>query len=116
MTTWTVRLGTGKTTRWVRVLAWTLVGVGAVTAAGALLVRDQTSRHRRDLFHPRPLRRLAALHYVRAHPGVENAMLLRDYLAWEPRPLLRKRAAAILERMERAIANAAGAPGEAVTA
>ncbi|MGH7546329.1 MAG: hypothetical protein ACREKI_09120 [Gemmatimonadota bacterium] len=93
---------------WVRVLFWALVGVGAVTAGATLLLRDQTERHRRDLFHAHPLRRLAALHYVRTHPGVENVLLLRDYLAWEPRPLLRRRAALILERMERRIAEGGG--------
>jgi hypothetical protein len=93
---------------WVRALFWTLVGVGALTAGAAFLLRDQTERHRHNLFHPRPLRRLAALNYVRVHPRVENALLLRDYLAWEPRPLLRRRAAVILERMERQIAEGGG--------
>lgn len=93
---------------WARALFWTLVGVGALTVGATFLLRDQTERHRRDLFHPHPLRRLAALSYVRVHPGVENALLLRDYLAWEPRPLLRRRAALILERMERQIAEGGG--------
>lgn len=90
--------------RWVRILLWTAVGVGIGVVLGAILVREQTSRHRRDLFHSRLLRRHAALNYVRAHPGVENVFLLRDYLAWEKRPSLRRRAAAILARMERELA------------
>lgn len=90
--------------RWVRILLWTAVGVGIGVVAGALLVRDHTSRHRRDLFSDRLLRRHAALNYVRAHPGIENVFLLRDYLAWEQRPSLRRRAAAILARMERELA------------
>jgi hypothetical protein len=68
-----------------------------------LLVRDQVHRHRRDLFSPRPLRRLAALTYIGKHPDIENANLLRDFLSWEKEPMLRRRAAAILERMERAL-------------
>src|SRR5690606_13879878 len=44
-----------------------LLAVGAVAALGALVVRDQMSRHRRDLFSPHPLRRLAALGYLAGH-------------------------------------------------
>jgi hypothetical protein len=57
-------------------------------------------RHRRGLFSPHPLRRLAALGYLRSYPNVDNVLLLRDYLAWEQRPMLRKRASAVLEDME----------------
>ena len=53
-------------------------------------------RHRRELFSPHPLRRLAALGYLKSHPSVDDLPLLRDYLTWEERPLLRKRASAIL--------------------
>lgn len=76
----------------------------AVAAVGVFVARDQMVRHRRDLFSPHPLRRLAALGYLRQHPEVYNVMLLRDFLAWEDRPLLRKRAAAILEEMEEELA------------
>ena len=37
-------------------------------------------RHRRDLFNPHPLRRLAALGYLKTHPSVDDLPLLRDYL------------------------------------
>ncbi|MFW6193286.1 MAG: hypothetical protein ACOC83_07345 [Gemmatimonadota bacterium] len=80
-----------------------LLGATAVAALGAWLARDQMVRHRRDLFSPHPLQRLAALGYLRSHPDVDNVLLLRDYLAWEERPLLRKRAAAILDDMEERI-------------
>lgn len=79
-----------------------LAALGAAVA-GAVAVwfaRDQMSRHRRDLFSPHPLRRLAALGYLRTEPNVDNVLLLRDFLAWEQRPLIRKRAASILEEME----------------
>ena len=42
-------------------------------------------------------RRLAA--------SVDTVLLLRDFLAWEPRPLLRKRAQAVLARLEEALAS-----------
>ncbi|HSG49142.1 MAG TPA: hypothetical protein VLA43_15080, partial [Longimicrobiales bacterium] len=66
-----------------------------------LVVRDQLSRARRDLFSPHALRRLAALsHLTRAEASVDLINLLRDFISWEPRPLLRNRARAILERMQ----------------
>ncbi|HSM37328.1 MAG TPA: hypothetical protein VK837_13085 [Longimicrobiales bacterium] len=84
-----------------RTLAWIVVGVAAAAAAAAFLLHDQMARHRRDLFSPHPLRRLAALGYLGTmEPSVESVHLLRDFLAWEPRPLLRKRAALMLQRME----------------
>lgn len=80
-----------------------LITAAAALTAGAVLtlvVRDQVSRARRDLFSPHALRRLAALsHLHRATASVDLITLLRDFIAWEPRPLLRTRARAILERM-----------------
>jgi hypothetical protein len=97
--------------RILRTTAFTLLTVGAVAALGWLLVRDQISRSRRDLFSPHPLRRLAALEYLGSHAAsVDTVLLLRDFLAWEPRPLLRRRATAVLARLEEALA----APGTEV--
>lgn len=99
-----------ETRRILRTTAFTLLAVGAAAALGALLVRDQMSRHQRELFSPHPLRRLAALGYLGGRPAtVDSVLLLRDFIAWEPRPLLRRRASALLARMERALARA-GAP------
>jgi len=79
----------------------TVLAVAAVGAVAALLVRDQLDRHQRDLFNPRPLRRLACLgHMSKANATVDNITLLRDFVAWEPRKLLRNRAKVILRRME----------------
>jgi len=60
--------------------------------------------HQQDLFSPHPLRRLAALGYLKSNPSVDDVPLLRDYLAWEERPLLRKRASAILTGLDDALA------------
>lgn len=87
-----------------KVAGLAVVGAVAMTVLGVFLAREQMVRHRRDLFSPHPLRRLAALGYLKSHPEIDNVMLLRDFLAWEERPLLRKRAAAILEDMERSVA------------
>lgn len=90
-----------------------LVGVGIAAGLTTLLVRDQISRHRRNLFSAHPLRRLAALGYLAGHePSVDAVQLLRDFIAWERRPLLRRRAALILERMEERLAGANRIPGE----
>lgn len=78
-----------------------LLGVGTVAALGALVLRDQVIRHRRDLFSSNPVRRLAALRHLNGEPATVDAItVLRDFSAWEPRRLLRNQAAAVLERME----------------
>jgi hypothetical protein len=68
--------------------------------AGAVLAQRSMGRWRSALFSPRPLRRLAALGYLSGHPGVEAVRVLRDYLTWEEHPALRRRAEAIVRRME----------------
>jgi hypothetical protein len=83
-----------------------VIGIGLLAAAvagllGVLFVRDQMSRHRRDLFSSRPLRRLAALGYLAGlPPAVESVRLLRDFVAWERQPLIRSRAVQVVTRLE----------------
>jgi hypothetical protein len=87
-----------------------LLSVGAAAAVGVLVARDQMSRHQRDLFSSRALKRFAALGYVAGTPAsVELVQLLRDFCAWEPNAILRKRAHQILARMERQLERQAGA-------
>jgi len=85
------------------------VKVGLVAAAlglvtGVGLAQHSISRYRRALFSTRPLKRLSALGYLSAHPTVETVRLLRDYIAWERQPMLRRRAEAIARRMEAKLA------------
>lgn len=80
----------------------------AAGLAGGLLIglivwSQQTRRFRRDLFSRRPLRRLAALGYLRGQRSVETVRLLRDYVSWETQPRLRGRGQKILRRMEQAL-------------
>lgn len=82
-----------------------LIGAAVAVGVGVFLARDQMQRHRRELFSPHPLRRLAALGYLKSNPAVDDVPLLRDYLAWEERPLLQKRALAILTGLEDALAD-----------
>jgi hypothetical protein len=78
-----------------------LLAVATASAVAALVIRDQLDRHQRDLFSPSPLRRLACLgHMARAEATVDNITLLRDFVAGEPRKLLKNRAQVILKRME----------------
>jgi hypothetical protein len=79
-----------------------LLGVGSMSAIGALVVRDQISRHQRNLFSGQALKRFAALGYLSGAPAsVELVQVLRDFVAWEPNLILRRRALQILTRMER---------------
>ena len=72
--------------------------MGAV--AGILVWTRQQHVDRRALFSRNPLRRLAALGYLRARPSVENARLLSDYVKWESRPMLRRRGEVLLRWYE----------------
>lgn len=81
---------------------WYAMGAAAAGfVLGALLAQRQMGRWRASLFSSRPLRRLAALGYLSGHPGPETVRLLREYLAWEHHPALRRRAESLMHRMER---------------
>lgn len=73
-----------------------LVGV----AGGWLLARRHDRSHRRDLFSSQPLSRFAALGWIAAEADPEQAPLLRDYLAWERLPVLRRRARSVIAVLE----------------
>jgi hypothetical protein len=83
----------------------TSIAVLAAAAAGAMtawIIRDQMKRHSRDLFSPSFLRRLAALGYMaKAEATVDHINLMKDFVSWESRGALRRRAQAILVRMKR---------------
>lgn len=79
------------------------LGVAVGVAVGFVGWGLAQQRHRRSLFSPDKYKRLAALGYLRAHPSVDSARLLRDYIQWEPHPLLRRRARGVLRRTERAL-------------
>jgi hypothetical protein len=80
--------------------AWFLGAMTAGVVVGALLAQRTMGRWKNSLFSARPLRRLAALGYLSGHPGPEAVRVLRDYLAWEEHPTLRRRAELIVNRME----------------
>ena len=76
------------------------VGFLGGVAAGSLLWSRMQRHYRRNLFSNHALRRVAALGYLRARPTVNTAQLLREYVAWEPRPILKQRGARMLRRLE----------------
>lgn len=80
-----------------------LFGVVAGAALGWTLSQRALREHREDLFSPNPLKRLAALTGLNGSVGVETVQLLRDYLDWERHPALRRRAKALVRRMEAAL-------------
>jgi len=66
---------------------------------GAAAWNAQIRRSQRDLFSAKPIRRLAALGYLRRRPGPEAVHLLHDYVAWERRPALRRTGERLLRRL-----------------
>jgi hypothetical protein len=76
------------------------VGFLGGMAAGSLLWSRMQRNCRRNLFSRHAMRRVAALGYLRARPTVNTAQLLREYVAWEPRSILRHRGAKMLKRLE----------------
>ena len=96
-----------------RVAGVVVAVVGVAAVVGAFVVKDQISRHRRDLFSNHPLRRLAALSFLAGREAtIDLVQLLRDFIAWEPRPLIRRRATQVLSRMEGRLADATARAGE----
>lgn len=94
-----------------------MLSVGAAAAVGAFVVRDQISRHQRNLFSSQALKRFAALGYISGTPAsVELVQLLRDFCAWEPNGILRRRASQILARMERQLQSQASTTTAGVSA
>lgn len=93
-----------KSNKILRIIGIGLLAALAASVLGVLFVRDQMSRHRRDLFSSRPLRRLAALGYIAGgEPSVDAVRLLRDYIAWEEQPIIRRQAIQVLNKMERSM-------------
>lgn len=79
-----------------------VAGGGALAGivVGWLLAQHRFERSRRDLFSASPIRRLGALGFLAGQNGVDSVRVLHDYLAWETHPMLRRRARAVLRRLE----------------
>jgi hypothetical protein len=79
-----------------------LAGLGFVAgvACGALAWSHLQRQYRRDLFSRHPLRRFAALSYLRTRHSLGTLRLLREYIAWERTPALRERGVALMRNIE----------------
>jgi hypothetical protein len=80
-----------------------LAALGFIAGAtfGAVAWSVLERQYRRDLFSRHPLRRFAALSYLRGQPTVSTAQLLREYIAWESSPMLRQRGVTLMRRLEK---------------
>ena len=76
------------------------VGFVSGVAAGSFVWKRLQHNWRRELFNRSPLRRIAALGYLRSRPSVGTAQILKEYIAWEQRPILRERGVRILRSVE----------------
>jgi hypothetical protein len=83
---------------------WFVAGLAGGLVTGLATWSGAQHAYRRDLFSRHPLRRLAALGHLSGRPSVATAHLLREYIAWEPRSMLRGRAVRLLKHVERALA------------
>ena len=81
-------------------VSFVAVGFLGGIAAGSLIWTRLQRQYRRNLFSRHMFRRVAALGYLRARPSVNTAQLLREYVAWEPRSILRERGVRMLKRLE----------------
>ena len=81
-------------------VSFVAVGFLGGIAAGSMIWSRLQRQYRRDLFSRHMFRRVAALGYLRARPSVNTAQLLREYVAWEPRSILRERGVRMLKRLE----------------
>ena len=75
----------------------------AGVAAGWVLAQGYLERHKRALFSRAPRLRHAALGYLSGHASPDTVRLLRDYVAWEPNPGLRRRGLRVIRELEAAL-------------
>lgn len=80
-------------------MPWLLAGFTGGVMVGALVWRRQQASAHDQLFAASAVQRAAAIGWLARMPSVENARLLRDYIRWERRPTLRRRAQRALDSL-----------------
>ena len=85
-------------------LALLAAGFAGGLLLGAAAWAGMLDRSRQGLFSRQPVRRFAAVSYLATRPSVDTARLLRDYVRWEPLPLLRRRGRQALAAVEASLA------------
>ncbi len=69
------------------------------TVLGWMVAQSHVARHGADLFSPKPWRRFAALGALAGQATSTSIPVLRDYLAWESSPVLRRQARRLLRHL-----------------
>ena len=85
-------------------LALLAAGFAGGLVLGTAVWAGMLDRSRQGLFSRQPVRRFAAVSYLATRPSVDTARLLRDYVRWEPLPLLRRRGRQALAAVEASLA------------
>jgi hypothetical protein len=80
-------------------MPYMLAGFAGGVVIGAMVWRRQQNAAHDQLFAASAVQRAAAIGWIARSPSVENARLLRDYIRWERRPTLRRRAEHALDRL-----------------
>jgi hypothetical protein len=80
-------------------MSYALAAFAGGLVVGALAWRRHQNSAHDQLFAPSVVQRAAAIGWLARTPSVENARLLRDYIRWERRPTLRRRAQRALDRL-----------------
>ena len=80
-----------------------ILASAAGLVAGWALSQQYLGQHRSALFSPSRRRRHAALGYLAGRGTPETLRLLRDYLAWERHPVLRRRGLRVMRELELAL-------------
>jgi len=80
-----------------------ILASAAGVVVGWALSQQYLGQHRSALFSPSVRRRHAALGYLAGRGTPETVRLLRDYLAWERHPVLRRRGLRVARELERAL-------------
>jgi hypothetical protein len=76
-----------------------MVGFAGGVALGVAAWTGYQDRNTQSLFSAKARRRLAALSRLSSHASVDSIALVREYVAWERHPVLRKRGEALLDRL-----------------
>ena len=80
-------------------MSYMLAGFAGGIVVGAVAWHRQQASAHDQLFAGSVVQRAAALGFLARSPSVESARLLRDYIRWERRPTLRRRAQLALDRL-----------------
>jgi hypothetical protein len=83
-----------------RATAWGMIGLAGGLLLGVALAAGYQRRHAQGLFSARARRRWAALGQLAVDGTVDSLPLVREYVAWEPHPRLRRRGEALLRQLQ----------------